>query len=257
MVSRVQSVICRKLTGFAAALALTLQPVRGQAPRPVFPMSNGGEPIPIYISPEGPANRPGDRVLAQWALEAWSKASGGAISFRAEEERKARLRVYWVSAENGLYGEMRPILVEGKPGTAVFVRPEVEGLGDDIVARARADSLFRDTIVYLTCLHEIGHALGLEHTADYEDIMFFFGYGGDIPNYFQRYRRKIQKRADITRNWGLSESDIRRIRQLYPPSKARREAPEQDNPATDRRQTARRKSTEQFAFLQLDPRVHP
>ena len=218
-------------------------------------MSNGGEPIPTYISPEGPANRPGDRILAQWALDAWSKASGGALSFRAEEERRARLRVYWVSAESGLYGEMRPIVVEGRPGAAVFVRPEVEGLGEDIAARGRADSLFRDTIVYLTCLHEIGHALGLEHTADYEDIMFFFGYGGDIPNYFGRYRRKIQKREDIPRNWGLSESDIRRIRQLYPPSKARLGAPGQDNWKTERHQTARRSATRELGLLQLDPGV--
>ena len=253
MVSRPQTVICRKLAGCAAALALAVLPVRGQTPRPIFQASD--QPVPVYIAPERPSNRPGDRVLAQWALDAWSKATGGALAFRPAEERTARLRVYWVSAQDGLYGEMRPIVVEGRPGAAVFVRPELEGLGDDIVAQARADSLFRDTIVYLTCLHEIGHALGLEHTADYEDIMFFFGYGGDIPNYFQRYRRKLQRREDIPRNWGLSESDIRRIRQLYPAAKAGLAAPARDNRDPNRRLTARRNAAAEFGFLQLDSSV--
>ncbi|MGH9786099.1 MAG: hypothetical protein ACRD88_18165, partial [Terriglobia bacterium] len=81
--------------------------------------------------------------MAEWALEAWTKASGGTLAFRIAEEARTRLRLYWVSAQNGLYGEMRPILVEGRRGAAVFVRPETEGLGGDIAARARADPLFR------------------------------------------------------------------------------------------------------------------
>jgi hypothetical protein len=145
----------------------------------------------------------------------WRKASGGTLAFRIAGEERARLRLYWVS-QGSLDGEMRPILVEGTRGAALFVRPELDGLGDEIAARARADSLFRDTVVYLTCVREIGH--GLEHTANYDDIMFFFGYGGDILNYFERYRQKLQKREDIAQHWGLSESDIRRIRQLYPPA---------------------------------------
>jgi predicted Zn-dependent protease len=65
----------------------------------------------------------------------------------------------------------------------------------------------RDTIVYLTCLHESGHALGLEHTAQFDDIMYSFQYGGDIPEYFGRYRRKLAKREDIRLNPGLSAAD--------------------------------------------------
>jgi len=60
-------------------------------------------------------------------------------------------------------------------------------------------------------LHESGHALGLAHTANFDDIMYSFQYGGDITEYFARYRRKLASRDDIRKNSGLSTSDRARI----------------------------------------------
>jgi predicted Zn-dependent protease len=75
--------------------------------------------------------------------------------------------------------------------------------------------LLRDAIVYLTCLHETGHALGLEHTANFSDIMYSFQYGGDIPEYFARYRRLLKSRADIPKHSGMSDADRKRLVELY------------------------------------------
>lgn len=102
-----------------------------------------------------------------------------------------------------MYGEARPILVEGKRGAEVYVRPAP--------LRLNEDKLLRDAVVYLTCLHETGHALGLPHTAAFDDIMYSFQYGGDIPEYFARYRRKLAARDDIGKNSGLSEADRKQL----------------------------------------------
>jgi hypothetical protein len=145
-----------------------------------------------------------DPQLAQWAFEAWQDASNGALEFhRVQDKTSARIRLYWASAELGLYGETRQVLVDGQRVAEVYVLPAP--------FPANGDPLMRDVIVYLTCLHETGHALGLRHTDVFEDIMYSFQYGGDIPEYFGRYRRKIQSREDIGKNAGMSEADRKHL----------------------------------------------
>ena len=179
--------------------------------------------ITYYIASgtDGSEYKPEDRQLAEWALEAWARSSDGALRFEAAPETEALVRVHWVPAAAGQYGEMRPVLVNGRRGAAVYVRPDTSALGPDIARMAREDTLLRDTIVYLTCLHELGHALGLSHTAEYRDIMYFFGYGGDIPGFFTRYRTRLRTREDIARASGLSDADIRTLRALYASSTGR------------------------------------
>jgi len=148
-----------------------------------------------------------DAQLAEWAFESWQRAAGSAIQLeRVKQPSHARIRLVWAPAEGGLYGEARPVNVDGERAAEVYVRPAPMDTG--------ADSLLRDAIVYLTCLHETGHALGLPHTASFADIMYSFQYGGDIPEYFARYRRKLAVREDIRRNSGLSDADRAAIRKL-------------------------------------------
>jgi hypothetical protein len=150
------------------------------------------------------ACRPTDPELARWAFEAWQTAAGGKLELiPAASREKAQIRVIWADGRAGLYGEARPITVDGVLGAEVYVVTP---------AAASSDPLLRDAIVYLTCVHETGHALGLPHTAEFADIMYSFQYGGDIEAYFGRYRRLLRTRADIRKNAGLSNDDRLAIR---------------------------------------------
>ncbi len=198
-----------------AAVAVVTATASAQTLAPLQPLPTGR--VTYFIAEGEPksAFRKTDVELATWALRAWERTLAGVLRFERATEDEALIRVHWVEPNFGMYGEMRPLLVRGRRGAAVYIRPDTNALGAEIARMANADPLLRETIVYLTCVHELGHALGLEHTAAYADIMYFFGYGGDIPGFFTRFRRQLQSRADIAKTSGLSMDDVKRVRALY------------------------------------------
>jgi hypothetical protein len=164
-----------------------------------------------------------DLQLAEWALKDWERASQGGLQFVPSPLTKARIRLYWASTGNqGLYGEARPITVDGKPGAEVDVRPALHALGHKVEGAGSSDPLFRHTIVYLTCLHELGHALGLPHSKNFADIMYSFENGGNILEYFGRYRRRLKMREDIQQVSGVSPDDQKKLWTIFRPANGKK-----------------------------------
>jgi hypothetical protein len=206
------------VTSVLILLLIALNTLRTSGRQSTMPLTLDAKDSITYYIADGSGKtgyRSSDRELALWALEAWRRGAAKNFRLEAAPESRALVRLYWAEPNEGEYGEMRPLIVEGRPGAAVFIRPDVESLGPEIARRARGDVLLRDSIVYLTCLHELGHALGLTHTRDFRDIMYYFGYGGDVVEYFVRYRSQLRSRSDIAAVSGLSLADVSRIKAMY------------------------------------------
>ena len=158
----------------------------------------------------------GDPELARWALEAWQKAGGSGLRFApAAEEDDALVRIYWLGKKPQLYGDTHVVFLKGKRVRVIEVQPDLSQFGQRMGAAGRNDRLFRDTVVYLTCLHEIGHVLAVPHTDDFTDIMYSFQYGGDVVEYFNQYRGALHARSDIREHSGISEADRKRVADQY------------------------------------------
>jgi hypothetical protein len=165
--------------------------------------------IQVWIDRQNVPAR-GDQLVER-AMQAWATASDGAFTLRRTfVERDAGIRVYFNGA-GGNYGETRPRV---NRATGLIEEAEVAIAAD---APIQADPVTRDIIVYLTALHELGHALGLEHTANFDDIMYLFREPEDGPRYFGNYRRLLRTGDDIgtAAATGLSASDVSALRGLY------------------------------------------
>ncbi len=207
--------ICLLLLGPAPTVLVLPLPVQAQPPARQVDLSG---PLTYFIAEGSPESgyREGDRVLAEWALEAWVSQRDRPVELVPAPEAEATIRIYWIGAGAGLYGQMRARETEGRFVADVFVRPDTDGLGPGIAPAAREDALFRDTIVYLTSVHELGHAFGLRHTSAFADIMYSFQYGGDFVAYFMRFRDQLEARGDIRQAVPFSAADRSAFRRLHP-----------------------------------------
>jgi hypothetical protein len=164
--------------------------------------------VPVWIDQR---NMPpqGDQ-LAERALRTWTKASDGRVTLQRTFVRTdAKIQIFFNSA-GGNYGETRPHV-----DASGFIDAADVAIAADVPIEV--DPLTRQIIAYLTALHELGHALGLEHTTNFADIMYLFRQPGDGPRYFGNYRALLHSAADIggATATGLSAYDVKALMDLY------------------------------------------
>jgi hypothetical protein len=190
------------LVALGAAAAAFAAIAGAQAPR-----WKPGTTIAVWVSPRSAPE--GGAALVERAMQAWTDAAAGRLTLRrAAAAEGASIRVMFVS-DDYRYGETAP-RVDRATGTIYAADVAIN-------AALVADPLLQRIIIYLTALHELGHALGLEHTDDFSTIMYAFRRPSDGDRYFGAYRRKLRSADGIgtPAATGLAPADITALRALY------------------------------------------
>jgi len=155
------------------------------------------------------AHAPADAaMLVERAMKNWSDASDGQLTLvPAKSRADAAIRIVFVASEN-VYGEAAPRV---DPATGFIAQADIA-----INSAVPPDRIDARIVVYLTALHELGHAIGLPHTDTFSAIMYRFQRPDDGERYFGAYRRLVRSADDVGVTAShLDPEDVRVFRGLY------------------------------------------
>jgi len=149
----------------------------------------------VWSATAAPAKKGTDYAgLVERAFKEWSDASGGGVTFTfVANNSQANVECEWTTDQSKLSHSF----AAGETHTGVNSIGKRKATAFIVVRPNDPDYDEKD--FYSTTLHEVGHAIGLSHSATPADVMYF-----------------SSAAANQTRS-GLSEGDRRRVRQLYAP----------------------------------------
>jgi hypothetical protein len=195
--------IYRRIADLGFRCARSAAPLRAASPARWPP----GRVVPFWIQKERARER--NRELVRLALANWQEASAGRLRFEESEAfEAATLRVFFA----GYYPDFGTAKPQVDLASGEIRRADVIVVSDPL-----GDRLQRDLVVYLTALHELGHALGLPHSERRGEIMYGFHGPEDAEWTFENYRGKLRSLEDIGKDRanGITEEDRRALAALY------------------------------------------